>query len=56
MKRLSGFNNEDNKSIHLENYPEANIDVINQELERQVKIAKNIIELLEMFVEFEFTK
>ena len=38
-----GLTNEDNKSIHLENYPEANIDVINQELERQVKIAKNII-------------
>ena len=38
-----GLTNEDNKSIHLENYPEANIDVINLELERQVKIAKNII-------------
>ncbi len=38
-----GLTNEDNKSIHLENYPEANINLINQELERQVKIAKNVI-------------
>ena len=38
-----GLTNQDNNSIHLESYPEADTDVINKELERQVKIAKNII-------------
>ena len=38
-----GLTNEENKSIHLENYPEADSKIINEELEEQIQIAKNII-------------
>ena len=38
-----GLTNEENKSIHLENYPEADSKIINQELEEQIQIAKDII-------------
>ncbi len=38
-----GLTNEENKSIHLENYPEADPNIINQELEEQIQIAKDII-------------
>ena len=38
-----GLTNEENKSIHLENYPEADSNIINEELEEQIQIAKNII-------------
>ena len=38
-----GLTNEENKSIHLENYPEADSKIINEELEEQIQIAKDII-------------
>ena len=38
-----GLTNEKNKSIHLENYPEADSKIINEELEEQIQIAKDII-------------
>ena len=38
-----GLTNEENKSIHLENYPEADSKIINEELEKQIQIAKDII-------------
>ena len=38
-----GLTNEENKSIHLENYPEADSKIINEELEDQIQIAKDII-------------
>ena len=38
-----GLTNEENKSIHLENYPEADSKIINEKLEEQIQIAKDII-------------
>ena len=38
-----GLTNEENKSIHLEHYPEADSKIINEELEEQIQIAKDII-------------
>ena len=38
-----GLTDEENKSIHLENYPEADSKIINEELEEQIQIAKDII-------------
>ena len=38
-----GLVDEENTSIHYENYPVANDELINTELEKEIKIAKNII-------------
>ena len=38
-----GLIQEQNSSIHLEDYPEANEQIINQKLEEQIAIAKKII-------------
>ena len=38
-----GLTNDKNKSIHFENYPEANDELINLSLENEMYIAKNII-------------
>ena len=38
-----GLTNEKNKSIHFENYPESNDELINLDLEKEMHIAKNII-------------
>ena len=38
-----GLVDEENTSIHYENYPFANDELINTELEKEIKIAKNII-------------
>ena len=38
-----GLTNNKNKSIHFENYPESNDELINLDLEKEMDIAKNII-------------